>query len=82
MSTLPVDLLTISPHKFYGPKGIGILYVKKGTKIEKLMDGGFNEFNLRAGHENTGAIIGASKAFDVFNKDDLGRIKELKVLPS
>ena len=78
MSTLPVDLLTISPHKFYGPKGIGILYVKKGTKIEKLMDGGFNEFNLRAGHENTGAIIGASKAFDVFNKDDLGRIKELK----
>ena len=78
LSSLPVDLLTISPHKFHGPKGIGILYVKKGTKIEKLMDGGFNEFNLRAGHENTGAIVGASKAFDVFNKDDVKRIGELK----
>ena len=78
LSSLPVDLLTISPHKFHGPKGIGILYVKKGTKIEKLMDGGFNEFNLRAGHENTGAIVGASKAFDGFNKDDVKRIGELK----
>lgn len=78
LSSLPVDLLTISPHKFHGLKGIGILYVKKGTKIEKLMDGGFNEFNLRAGHENTGAIVGASKAFDVFNKDDVKRIGELK----
>ena len=78
LSSLPVDLLTISPHKFHGPKGIGILYVKKGTKIEKLMDGGFNEFNLRAGHENTGAIVGASKAFDVFNKDDVKKVGELK----
>ena len=78
LSFMPIDLLTILPHKFYGPKGIGILYVRKGIKLEKLMDGGFNEFNLRAGHENTGAIIGASKAFDVFNKDDLGRINELK----
>lgn len=78
LSFMPIDLLTISPHKFYGPKGIGILYVRKGIKLEKLMDGGFNEFNLRAGHENTGAIIGASKTFDVFNKDDLGRINELK----
>jgi len=78
LSKIPIDLLTLSPHKFHGPKGIGILFVREGVKLEKLIDGGFNEFNLRAGHENTFAIIGTRKAFEVFNYDDVKRVKELK----
>lgn len=74
-----IDLLTISPHKFYGPKGIGILYVKSGTKIEKLIDGGFNEFNLRAGHENTPAIIGAKKAFELWDDSFVTHLREIKM---
>ncbi len=76
----PVDLMTISPHKFYGPKGIGILYVKKGTKITKLIDGGFNEFNIRAGSENVPGIVGAAKAVEIFDYKDVEKIHKLKGL--
>lgn len=75
-----IDLMTFSPHKFYGPKGIGVLFVREGTKIAKIIDGGFNENNLRAGTENTPAIIGAKKAFEIFKQEDVIRIKSLKDL--
>ncbi|MEF3245377.1 MAG: cysteine desulfurase [Caldisericaceae bacterium] len=78
LSQTPIDLLTISPHKFYGPKGIGILYKREDVKLSKLIDGGYNEFNLRGGHENTWAIIGTRKAFEVFKDTDVERIKQLK----
>jgi len=78
LSQTPIDLLTISPHKFYGPKGIGILYKREDVKLAKLIDGGYNEFNLRAGHENTWAIVGIKKAFEVFKDTDVERIKQLK----
>ena len=73
-----IDLIAISPHKFYGPKGIGVLFVKKGVKLEKVLQGGFNEFNLRPGTENIPAIVGAAKAVDIFKSDDVLHIVTLK----
>ncbi|MEX1055353.1 MAG: cysteine desulfurase family protein, partial [Rhodothermales bacterium] len=57
-----VDLLTISGHKFYGPKGIGVLYVRAGTDIEPLIVGGAQERRRRGGTENVPAIVGFAEA--------------------
>jgi len=73
-----IDLITLSPHKFYGPKGVGILFIRKGIEIKKMLDGGFNEFNLRSGTENTPAIIGAQKAVEIFSIKDADRVLLLK----
>ena len=59
---LNVDLLSFSSHKFYGPKGTGGLYVRKGTAISPYLYGGDQEFKLRAGTENVPAIVGMGKA--------------------
>lgn len=64
---LGVDMLTISAHKFNGPKGIGILYIKKGVKIYPVMFGGHHENGLRPGTENTASIVGCAKAFEIAN---------------
>ncbi len=57
-----VDLLTFTGHKFYGPKGVGGLYVRKGTAITPYLLGGYQEFRLRAGTENVPGIVGIGKA--------------------
>lgn len=78
---LGVDMLSISAHKFYGPKGIGCLYVKKGVKVESLLTGGGQENRMRAGTENTPGIIGLGKAAELIMKrreDMERRIKELE----
>jgi len=60
--TLPVDLMTMAAHKMYGPKGVGVLYVKKGVKIEPLIHGGGQERGLRSGTENTAGMVGFGEA--------------------
>jgi cysteine desulfurase len=62
---LNVDLLSIGAHKFYGPKGVGALYVREGTPITPVMTGGGQEFNLRAGTHNIPYIVGMAKAFEL-----------------
>lgn len=59
-----IDMLSMSGHKFYGPKGIGVLYVRQGIKLERLIDGGSQEDNLRAGTENVPGIVGIGKAIE------------------
>ncbi len=65
---LDVDLLSISGHKIYGPKGIGALYIRKGTKISPLIYGGGQEREMRAGTENTIGIVGLGEAVRVMKE--------------
>jgi cysteine desulfurase len=60
-----VDLLSIAAHKFYGPKGVGALYVRRGTKVDPLLFGGSHENERRAGTENVAAIVGLAKAAEL-----------------
>ncbi len=62
---LNVDLLSLSAHKFYGPKGVGALYIRKGTRIERLLHGGGQERNRRGSTHNTPAIVGMSRAIEL-----------------
>ncbi len=62
MHQLPIDALSLSGHKFYGPKGIGALYLRRGTRIASWIHGGAQERNLRAGTENTAGIVGIGAA--------------------
>jgi cysteine desulfurase NifS len=62
---MDVDLLSSSGHKFHGPKGVGVLYVKKGVELESLVHGGNQEGGLRAGTENVPTIVGMGKAAEI-----------------
>ncbi|MCK5123450.1 MAG: cysteine desulfurase [Candidatus Pacebacteria bacterium] len=65
VDNLGVDLLSLSGHKIYGPKGVGVLYVRQGTKIKSIQDGGEQENNFRAGTHNVPGIVGLGKAISL-----------------
>ena len=66
---LNIDLLSMSAHKFYGPKGVGALYARTDVKFDKIQDGGHQERNKRAGTENVAGIVGIGKAIELIYKN-------------
>ncbi|MEG6570584.1 cysteine desulfurase NifS [Thermoanaerobacterium thermosaccharolyticum] len=74
---LDVDMLSMSAHKIYGPKGVGALYIRKGLRIDTLLQGGPQERNRRAGTENVAGIVGFGTAIELITKNIDEHIKKL-----
>ncbi|GBG55063.1 cysteine desulfurase IscS [Sporomusaceae bacterium FL31] len=77
---LNIDLLTLSGHKFHGPKGIGALYARRGVRIEALQQGGGQERSLRPGTENVPGIIGLGKAAEIAKRDMSKKVAHITAL--
>lgn len=81
VQSLNIDALSLSAHKFYGPKGVGALYLRKGIKCQKLINGGHQEKNKRAGTENVPGIVGLGKAIELAYEnleEETNKIRELR----
>ncbi|MBN2238518.1 MAG: cysteine desulfurase [Dehalococcoidales bacterium] len=78
VSKIPVDLVTVSAHTIHGPKGIGGLYIRHGTKLGKWMDGGFQEFDLRPGLENIPGAIGFARAIELITPEENEHLREMR----
>ena len=79
VDALGVCALSLSAHKFYGPKGVGALYIRRGTRMEPLLDGGAQERDLRAGTENVAAIVGCGKAAEIARAEQCAEEARLRV---
>ncbi|HSB82346.1 MAG TPA: aminotransferase class V-fold PLP-dependent enzyme, partial [Candidatus Methylomirabilis sp.] len=77
VDALSVDLLSLSAHKIHGPKGVGALYIRRGTKLQPLQHGGAQERSRRAGTENVAGAVGLAKATELFRPDLEGTAKRL-----
>jgi cysteine desulfurase len=75
---IPVDLVTIDAHHIHGPKGVGALYISRGTRIDRLHEGGDEERRLRPGVENIPAIVGFAKAVEIWQESDAAYLEELR----
>jgi cysteine desulfurase len=75
-----IDMLSLSAHKFYGPKGVGALYIRKGIKVQQMIHGGAQERNRRAGTENLPAIVGLGKAIEMATRDIPGHNARLEAM--
>ncbi len=80
LQKLKVDLLSISAHKFYGPKGVGALFIRKGIELEPILDGGGQELNLRPGTENISGIAGMGLAISKACDNIIEKIAYIKSL--
>lgn len=80
VNKLGIDMLSMSSHKIYGPKGVGALYIRKGLTVEKIINGGHQERNLRAGTENIAGIVGVGEACRLANRNLNTHIEYLKSL--
>ncbi len=77
---LAVDLLSLAAHKFYGPKGVGALYVRTGIPLDPIVRGGGQESGRRAGTENTAALVGMAAALDFAQAEQAGTAPRLRAL--
>ncbi len=80
VNALNIDLLSLSAHKFYGPKGIGALYLRREIDIKPLISGGHQERNIRAGTENVPAIVGMGKAIELASQNIVNYSKKVSYL--
>lgn len=78
VQTVPVDLLTVSAHTIHGPRGVGGLFVRKGTPLHKWMDGGFQEFDLRAGVEDIPGAVGFATAAKLVTAEENERLRVMR----
>ena len=85
VKAMDIDLLSLSAHKFYGPKGVGALYIKKGVKIENFMHGGAQERGRRASTENVAGIVGLGVAIELASSrmksasDRISRLRDMLI---
>lgn len=77
VDALGVDMLSLSGHKLYGPKGVGAIYIRKGTRIERFIHGGEQERGMRAGTENIGGIAGLGAAAEVASRELEGKASRI-----
>ena len=80
VQSLGVELMSLGAHKFYGPKGVGALYVRKGTPLISHLTGGGQEFSLRAGTQNVPYIVGFAEALKLTNEERAQRVTHVKPL--
>lgn len=80
VNKLNIDLLSMSAHKFHGPKGIGVLYIRSGVKIDRLISGGHQERRMRAGTTDTPLIVGMAKALEIAVRDREANNKRMSEL--
>lgn len=80
VNELGIDLLSMSAHKLYGPKGVGALYIRKGTKLTPFMHGGEQERRRRASTENVSGIVGFGKAVELAQQEMGGEVERLTCL--
>lgn len=78
VSEVSVDLVTVAAHTIHGPRGVGALYIRDGTPINKWMDGGFQEFDLRAGIENIPGAVGFATAVELVTPEENEQLKAMR----